>query len=313
MIETSHLTKWYGHTAAVSDLTMQVKPGLVTGFLGPNGAGKSTTMRLILGLDFPTSGLATVNGIPCGQHKDPLNQVGALLDSRAAHPRRTARDHLRTIAQTQGIPARRVDELLEVTGLASVACKPVKGYSLGMAQRLGVAAALLGDPQTLILDEPTNGLDPEGMAWIRRLLRSQAAAGKTVFVASHLMSEMEVVADQIIVLARGRLLANKSISEFITDASEVATRVVSPDATVIRDRLVGPGITVTSLEPSVLRVDGLSAATIGQLAAGLGWELAELTPLQFSLEDAYARLTNTASDFSMAAEDCPTQEPKGRT
>jgi len=305
VIETSHLTKWFGHTLAVDDLTMRVEPGRVTGFLGPNGAGKSTTIRLIMGLDRPETGYATVNGKPYGQHGDPLRQVGALLDARAAHPGRTARNHLRGIAVTQGIPMRRVDELLELTGLAPVANKPVKGFSTGMAQRLGIAVALLGDPQTLILDEPINGLDPEGVAWVRGLVRDQARAGKTVLLSSHLMSEMQMVADQTIVLARGRLLADKPIGDFIADASGVATRVVSPDATAIRDGLSGPDVTVTALEPGVLRVDGLAAATIGRLASDLGWTLEELTPLHSSLEDAYAKLTETSGDFTSARDARP--------
>jgi len=310
VIETTHLTKRFGSTTAVNDLTIRVEPGRVTGFLGPNGAGKSTTMRLIMGLDHPTSGQVTVNGKPYDKHKDPLHEVGALLDAKATHPGRTARNHLRVMAATQGIPVRRVDELLDLTGLVSVADKLVKGFSLGMTQRLGIAVAMLGDPKTLILDEPINGLDPEGVMWVRNLVRHEASLGKTVFLSSHLMSEMQLVADQIVILGRGRLLAEKSMDEFINDASGVATRVASPQATAIRDALVGPGVQVTALQPGVIRIDGVSASKIGELAATKDWVLHELTPLQVSLEDAYMKLTEDSVEF--VSRDIDQQNPQSR-
>ena len=299
MIETTHLTKRFGKKVAVDDLTIRVEPGRVTGFLGPNGAGKSTTMRLILGLDRPNAGTVTVNGLPYHKHKSPLHEVGALLDSKACHPARTARNHLRIMAASQGIPARRADELLELTGLTSVANKRVGDFSLGMTQRLGIAVALLADPKTLLLDEPVNGLDPEGVLWVRNLVRSEAARGKTVFLSSHLMSEMQQVADQLVILGRGKLLAECSMADFIAESSGVATRLASPQATAIRDAVAGPGITVTALEPGVLRIDGLAATQLGQMAAAQGWVLYELTPLQLSLEDAYMKLAEGAVEYTL--------------
>lgn len=312
MIETTHLTKRFGATVAVNDLTIRVEPGRVTGFLGPNGAGKSTTMRLIMGLDHPSAGRVTVNGKTYDKHKDPLHEVGALLDAKATHPGRTARNHLRIMAATQGIPVRRVDELLELTGLTSVAGKLVKGFSLGMTQRLGIAVAMLGDPKTLILDEPINGLDPEGVMWVRNLVRHEASLGKTVFLSSHLMSEMQLVADQIVILGRGRLLAEKSMEQFIADASGVATRVASPQATAIRDALAGPDVQITALQPGVIRIDGVAAAKVGELAAANGWVLHELTPMQASLEDAYMQLTEDSVEFVSHDFDQQTQANKGQ-
>lgn len=299
MIETTHLTKRFGNKVAVNDLTIRVEPGKVTGFLGPNGAGKSTTMRLIVGLDHPTSGSVVVNGLPFAKHKSPLREVGALLDVKAAHPARSARNHLRIMAATQGIPAKRADELLAMTGLASVANKPVGNFSLGMSQRLGIAVALLGDPKTLILDEPVNGLDPEGVMWMRNLVQHEAKRGKTIFLSSHLMSEMEQVADHLVILGRGRLLAEKTMEQFIAEASGIVTRVASPQASLIRDAIVGPGVGVTSPEPGVLRVEGVSAPQLGALAAARGWVLYELTPLQVSLEDAYMKLTESATEYTL--------------
>jgi len=298
VIETCHLTKRYGSKTAVDDLTIRVQPGQVTGFLGPNGAGKSTTMRLILGLDHPSSGTATVNGQPYALHKDPLHQVGALLDARATHPGRTARDHLRVMASTQGIPTKRADELLEMTGLAPAAGRRVGTFSLGMTQRLGIAVALLADPMTLILDEPVTGLDPEGVMWVRNLLRVEAQRGKTIFLSSHLMSEMQQVADHLVILGRGRLLAEKSMAAFINDASGCATRVVTPEAARLRDALTARGAAVAEMEPGVLRVTGLSTADVGECAARQGCVLHELTPLQASLEDAYMKITESAAEFA---------------
>ena len=303
MIETTHLTKRFGKKIAVDDLTIRVEPGRVTGFLGPNGAGKSTTMRLILGLDRPTSGSATVNGKPYSHHNDPLHQVGALLDAKAAHPGRTARNHLRILAATQGIPAKRADDMLELTGLASVSHKRVGTFSLGMSQRLGIAAALLADPQTLILDEPVNGLDPDGVMWVRNVVKHEAAAGKTVFLSSHLMSEIQIVADHVVILARGKLLVEKSMEQFIADASGIATRVASPNAAQLAEALIPSGAIITVLEPGVLRFDGLTATQIGDYAAARGWALHELTPVQVSLEDAYMKLTEGQVEFNAHALD----------
>ena len=299
MIETTQLTKRFGPKTAVDQLSIRVLPGRVTGFLGPNGAGKSTTMRMIMGLDHPTSGRVTVNGKPYSKHRAPLREIGALLDARATHPGRSARNHLRSMAATQGISAKRADQMLEMTGLTSVANKKVGNFSLGMGQRLGIAVALLGDPQTLILDEPVNGLDAEGVMWIRGLVRGEAARGKTVFLSSHLMSEMEMVADQLVILGKGKLLAEKSMEEFIAESSGVTTRLASPQATVIRDTIVGPGVSVDVIAPGVLIVKGLTAMQLGNLAARYGWVLHELSPQQVSLEDAYLRLTDSAIEFAL--------------
>lgn len=317
MIETSHLTKRFGDKVAVDDLTIRVEPGRVTGFVGPNGAGKTTTMRLIVGLDRPTSGSVTVNGQPYAHHRAPLHEVGALLDAKAANPSRTARNHLRTLALSQGIPIKRVDQLLETTGLASVANKPVGTFSLGMGQRLGIAAAMLGDPKTLILDEPVNGLDLEGVQWVRSLVRHEAACGKTVFLSSHLMSEMELVADHLVILGRGRLLAEMPMAQFIANESGVVTRVVSPQADQLAHAVAGPGVTITALEPGALRIEGVPARQLGALAAANGWVLYELTPQKASLEDAYMRLTEAAIEYHVHAFDAapgpqsaaPTKEP----
>jgi len=297
MIQATNLTKRYGEKLAVDDLTISVEPGRVTGFLGPNGAGKSTTMRLIMGLDHPTSGSVTVNGLPYAQHKSPLHEVGALLDAKAANPGRTARNHLRIMAATQGIPAKRADELLETTGLTSVANKAVGTFSLGMNQRLGIAVALLGDPKTLILDEPVNGLDAEGVLWVRNLVKQQAADGKTVFLSSHLMSEMELVADHLVILGRGRLLAEKPMTQFITESSGVSTRVASPQASAIADAARHAGFTVKPAEAGALVVNA-PADQIGEMAAAQGWVLHELTPQQMSLEDAYLKLTEGAVEYA---------------
>src|SRR5579884_2555140 len=247
MIEARGLTKDYGAKRAVDDLSFTVRPGIVTGFLGPNGSGKSTTMRLALGLDRPTAGTIAVNGKPYREHPAPLHEVGALLEARSVHTGRSAYNHLLALAQTHGIPRRRVDELVELVGLREVARKRVGQFSLGMGQRLGIAAALLGDPQTLLLDEPVNGLDPEGIHWIRNLLKSLAAEGRTVFVSSHLMSEMSLTADHLIVIGRGRLIADMAVDEFVRKASGNVVHVRSPQAESLRDALAGPGV---SFEPA---------------------------------------------------------------
>jgi ABC-2 type transport system ATP-binding protein len=297
VIEARGLTKDYGEKRAVDGLTFSVRPGVVTGFLGPNGSGKSTTMRLILGLDRPTRGSVTVNGKRYRDHDAPLCEVGALLEARAVHTGRSARNHLLALAQTHGIPRRRVDELVELVGLNDVAGKRVKGFSLGMGQRLGIAAALLGDPHTLLLDEPVNGLDPEGIRWIRTLLKRLAAEGRTVFVSSHLMSEMSLTADHLIVIGRGRLIADLSVDEFVRRASKRLVRVRTPDASRLGDVLAAPEVVVTAAGDGALEVSGLTAEQVGEAAAAAGVVLHELTPLQASLEEAFMELTREDVEF----------------
>jgi ABC-2 type transport system ATP-binding protein len=302
MIEAHGLTKDYGDKRAVDQLSFRVEPGIVTGFLGPNGSGKSTTMRLILGLDRPTSGTVTVNGKRYREHAAPLHEVGALLEARSVHTGRSAVNHLRALAQTHGIPRSRVNELIDLVGLHDVARKRAGTFSLGMGQRLGIAAALLGDPQTLMLDEPVNGLDPEGIHWIRHLLKGLAAEGRTVFVSSHLMSEMALTADHLIVVGRGRLIANTSVEEFVQQASGNIVRVRSPQADELRRRIEGPGVTVVPVEPGLLEVHGLSAPLIGEAAAAGGIVLHELMPQQASLEEAFMDLTRDDVEFKTGVE-----------
>src|SRR5579863_4190206 len=298
MIEVSGLTKHYGERVAVDDLSFTIKPGIVTGFLGPNGAGKSTTMRLILGLDRPTRGTATVNGKPYRDLVAPLHEVGALLEARAVHTGRSAYNHLLAQAQTHGIPRKRVDEVIELVGLGGVARKRVGGFSLGMGQRLGVASALLGDPATVVLDEPANGLDPEGIRWIRNLLKGLAAEGRTVFLSSHLMSEMEQTAEHLIVIGRGRLIADTTVAEIVARASLGApVRVRSPQQPALAEALSGAGARVTAGDDSVLEVQGLSAEQVGELAAAHQLVLHELTPLQVSLEDAFMSITKDSVEY----------------
>jgi ABC-2 type transport system ATP-binding protein len=301
MIEVHELTKRYGVKTAVDGLTFTVKPGIVTGFLGPNGAGKSTTMRMILGLDRPTSGTATVNGRPYAEHTDPLKQVGALLDAKAVHTGRSAYHHLLAMAATTGIPKSRVDEVIDIVGLHEVARKRAGGFSLGMGQRLGIASALLGDPEVLILDEPTNGLDPEGVLWIRNLMRDLSAQGRTVFVSSHLMSEMALTAEHLIVVGRGRLIADKSVGEFIEQASHDSVLVRSPRAVELHDLVAGPGVSVLSVERGAFEVTGMSAADIGERAAAAGIALHELSVLKPSLEEAFMELTKDAVEYQSTA------------
>ena len=301
MIEARALTKDYAEKRAVDGLTFTVKPGVVTGFLGPNGSGKSTTMRLILGLDAVTSGDVTVNGKHYRDHKAPLHEVGALLEARSVHTGRSAYYHLLSLAQTHGIGRRRVDELIDLVGLHEVARKRAGKFSLGMGQRLGIATALLGDPHTLILDEPVNGLDPEGIHWIRNLLKALAAEGRAVFVSSHLMSEMAVTAEHLIVIGRGRLIADTSVEEFVRRASGAVVRVRSPQATKLRELVLGDGITVTSEEPSVLEISGTTTDKVGDIAAANGIALHELTLLQASLEEAFMELTRDDVEFKAAA------------
>jgi ABC-2 type transport system ATP-binding protein len=298
VIEARAVGKHYGQKVAVDDLTFTVKPGIVTGFLGPNGAGKSTTMRLILGLDAPTSGSVTVNGKHYRDLRAPLHEVGALLEARAIHTGRSGYNHLLALAQTHSIPKRRVDEVIELVGLESVARKRVGSFSLGMGQRLGVAAALLGDPKTVILDEPANGLDPEGIRWIRNLLRRLAAEGRTVFLSSHLMSEMEQTAEHLIVIGKGRLIADTSMSEFVSRASSGApVRVRAAELAALQEALTGNGARVTQADGSAIEVQGLSSEQIGEIAAAQQLVLHELTPLQASLEDAFMSLTKDAVEY----------------
>jgi ABC-2 type transport system ATP-binding protein len=301
MIELSHLTKTFGEKVAVADLSFTVKPGVVTGFLGPNGAGKSTTMRMVVGLDAPDSGSVTINGRRYVDHAAPLHEVGVLLEARALHTGRSAVNHLRAMAATAGIGRARVDEVIEMVGLQEVARKRVGGFSLGMGQRLGIASALLGDPATILLDEPVNGLDPEGIRWIRTLLKSLAAEGRTVFVSSHLMSEMAQTADHLIVVGRGRLVRDMSVQAFIDSASTQSVHVRSPQAGELSDVLRGDGVSMTSAAPGELDVVGLSSDDIGWRAGRAGITLFELSPVQASLEEAFMQLTSDSVEYAAPA------------
>ena len=297
MIEAQGLTKSYGDKRAVDDLSFTVRPGVVTGFLGPNGAGKSTTMRMILGLDRPNSGDVIVNGRHYRDFTAPLHEVGALLEARSVHTGRSAANHLLALAQTHGIPRSRVTELINLVGLHEVANKRAGKFSLGMGQRLGIATALLGDPATLLLDEPVNGLDPEGIHWIRNLLKRLAAEGRTVFVSSHLMSEMAMTAEHLIVIGRGKLIADASVDEFVRRASGGVVQVRSPQATRLRGLALGDQVTVTSSEPEQLEISGLTAPQIGELAAANGIVLHELTQHRASLEEAFMEMTREDVEF----------------
>jgi ABC-2 type transport system ATP-binding protein len=300
MIVAENLTKYYGEQRAVDELSFTVRPGVVTGFLGPNGSGKSTTMRLILELDAPSSGDVTVNGKHYRDHPAPLHEVGALLEARSVHTGRSAYNHLLTLAQTHGIGRGRVDELIDLVGLHDVARKRAGKFSLGMGQRLGIAAALLGDPSTVMLDEPVNGLDPEGILWVRHLLRGLAAEGRTVFVSSHLMSEMALTADHLIVIGRGRKIADMSTEEFIRQASGGLVLVRTPQAAELDALLSGPDVTVTAAGSGLLEVRGLTAVQIGEAAAANQLVLHELTPQQASLEEAFMTLTRDDVEFKAA-------------
>ncbi len=297
MIHADSLTKRYGAKTAVDSISFTVQPGKVTGFLGPNGAGKSTTMRMILDLDTPTSGTVTVNGRPYDSLRSPLTQVGALLDAKAMHPGRSARDHLRALAATHRIARGRVDTVLEMTGLTAVARKRVGGFSLGMGQRLGIAAALLGDPGILILDEPVNGLDPEGVLWVRHLARSLAAEGRTVLLSSHLMSEMAQTADHLIVLGRGRIIADAPVDTIVNAASGAVTRVRAPRIDELARALDASGASLARVDHDTVQVTGSDSAEIGELAARLGLPLHELIPINASLEDAYLALTQDQVEY----------------
>jgi ABC-2 type transport system ATP-binding protein len=297
MIEAQNLTKRYGETTAVSDLTFTVRPGIVTGFLGPNGSGKSTTMRLVIGLDAPTAGEVKVNGRRYAGFPAPLHEVGALLEARSVHPGRSAYNHLRAQAQTHGIPRRRVDELIEFVGLESVAKKRAGQFSLGMGQRLGIASALIGDPEVVMLDEPVNGLDPDGIRWIRDLMKTLAAEGRTVFLSSHLMSEMAVTADHLIVIGRGRLIDDVSVDEFISRHSRHVVVVRTPQATQLAELIAGPDVTTKAVQPGLLEIEGSTAQQIGTTAAANDIVLYELTPRQASLEEAFMALTRDEVEF----------------
>ncbi|GAA1406713.1 ABC transporter ATP-binding protein [Oerskovia paurometabola] len=297
MIEARGLTKRYGPKTAVDGISFTVQPGQVTGFLGPNGAGKSTTMRMIMGLDRPTAGSVTVNGKPYVAHRSPLTEVGALLDAKAVHTGRSAYNHLLAMAATHNIPRTRVQEVIEMTGLQSVAKKRVGGFSLGMGQRLGIASALLGDPKTLILDEPVNGLDPEGVLWVRNLARYLASEGRTVFLSSHLMSEVALTADHIVVIGKGRIIADAPVKDIVDGGAQHTVRVRTPQATQLAELLTRDGATVTSDEPSLLQITGAEAAGIGELAAASGIVLHELTPVTSTLEEAYMLLTADAVEY----------------
>jgi len=297
MIEAIGLTKRYGTTVAVDNLSFTVPPGQVTGFLGPNGAGKSTTMRLILGLDAPTSGSVTVNGRPYPQYRRPLLEVGALLEAKAVHGGRSARNHLKWLALSNGISRSRVDHVLGQVGLGGVARRRAGGFSLGMGQRLGIAAALLGDPKVLLFDEPVNGLDPEGVLWIRTLLKSLAAEGRTVFVSSHLMSEMALTADRLIIIGRGRLIAETTIGDLLQGASGNHIRVRSPEAGELARLLTAQGADVIRQDHDTLRITGATSDTIGEIARSNGLTLRELSAHQVSLEERYMELTSGAVDY----------------
>lgn len=306
MIELRGLTKIYGPTKAVDDLTFTVRPGIVTGFLGPNGAGKSTTMRMILGLDRPSSGQALIEGKTYRELKNPLRTVGALLDAKWVHPNRTAQAHLQWMAASNGIPKSRVDEVLGLVGLSEVAGKKAGGFSLGMSQRLGLAAALLGDPKVLLFDEPVNGLDPEGIVWIRKFMQSLAAEGRTVLVSSHLLTEMALTAEQLVVIGRGRLISDSTVAEFVDRSSESTVRVRSPQLDALRSVLTSQGLTVredgSSVVPALVVVDS-TTDIVGNLAGSQGIVLHELASQHGSLEDAFMKLTGDDVQYHATVAD----------
>jgi ABC-2 type transport system ATP-binding protein len=309
MIEVKNLCKRYGDRLAVDELTFTVRPGIVTGFLGPNGAGKSTTMRMLVGLAKPTSGTVTVNGRCYADHPAPLQEIGAMLDARWMHPGRSAYSHLRAIAATTGIPKRRVDEVLGLVGLHEAAHRRTGTFSLGMGQRLGIAAALLGDPGTVVLDEPVNGLDPEGVLWIRHLVKNLAAEGRTVFLSSHLMSEMALTADHLVVIGRGRVVADVPLVEFTTLArGGDRVRVRSPHAATLAELLAAPGVTVCGSTCGAIDVAGLTAEQIGERAARAGLTLYELSPQGPSLEDVFMELTQNCVEYHATAGTLPARK-----
>jgi ABC-2 type transport system ATP-binding protein len=303
MIEARELTKRYGDKTAVDRLSFSVKPGEVTGFLGPNGAGKSTTMRMIAGLDAPTGGSVTVNGRAYAEHPAPLHEIGTLLEAKSVHPGRSARNHLMALAHTHGIARRRVDEVIELAGLTSVAGKRVGAFSLGMGQRLGIAAALLGDPEIVMLDEPVNGLDPEGVLWVRNLLRGMADEGRAVMLSSHLMSEMALIADHLVIVGRGRLLADTTLDDFTRTAAGGGVKVVTDQAERLRPLIAGPDVVITSDSAEELVISGRTAREIGMIASSHGVPLYELTPQAASLETAFMDLTRDAVEYHSAPVD----------
>jgi ABC-2 type transport system ATP-binding protein len=305
VIEANGLTKRYGNKTAVEDLSFVVRPGVVTGFLGPNGEGKSTTMRLLLGLDRPNAGGSLINGKPYADHPAPLRVVGALLEARAVHTGRSARNHLLAMAATNGIPRTRVEEMIGLVGLEDVAGKRVGGFSLGMGQRLGIASALLGDPSVLMLDEPVNGLDPEGILWIRNLLTALAAEGRTVFVSSHLMSEMALTATELIVVGRGKLIASGSVNDVIRGASAGAVLVRTSEVDRLAALLAVDAQHVQRIGPDALQVSGLDSTAIGLVAARAAIALIELTPQQATLEEAFMEITRDAVEFHGGATPAP--------
>jgi ABC-2 type transport system ATP-binding protein len=313
MIEVTELTKRYGEHTAVDNLSFTVQPGIVTGFLGPNGAGKSTTMRMILGLGRPSAGHVLVNGTPYVDNSAPLCEVGALLDAKGVHPGRSARDHLRALAATTGISNARVDEVLDLVGLSDVAGRRSGGFSLGMGQRLGIASALLGDPHTVMLDEPVNGLDPEGILWIRNLLKSLATEGRTVFVSSHLMSEMALTAEHFVIIGRGRLIADVPAAELATMTQDETVRVRSPHAAQLRDLIAADATDIIILGPDLMEVAGVTADEIGNRAWSANLLLQELTPQRASLEEIFMDLTEDAVEYHGTTYDDPERPTPGET
>src|SRR6202167_576532 len=311
MIEARGLTKRYGDTLAVDDLSFTVEPGKITGFLGPNGAGKTTTMRLILGLDYPTTRSATVQCKSFGQAASPMREVGALLDAKAVHGGRSAYHHLLCLAQTNNLPARRVDEVLDLVGLSEVARKRSKGFSLGMSQRLGIAATMLGDPKVLMFDEPVNGLDPEGILWIRNLMKALAAEGRTVFVSSHLMSEMESTADHLIVIGRGKLIADCSMSEFIARSSGASVRVRTPMPDELIKAVTAKGAIAATGDEDVVEVRGMTTAEVGDIAFEQAIRLHELATVRASLEEAFMELTASSVEYHAGVPGAPTAVGSG--
>jgi ABC-2 type transport system ATP-binding protein len=307
VIELTEVSKSYGSTVAVRDLTFTVRPGIVTGFLGPNGAGKSTTMRLILGLDAPDSGQALINGKLYRDHAAPLAEVGALLEARSLHPGRSAYNHLLALGQTHGVGRERVRELIEMVGLGGVARKRAGTFSLGMGQRLGIASALLCDPRVVMFDEPVNGLDVEGIQWVRNLLKQLAAEGRTVFVSSHLMSEMAQTAEHLIVIGRGQLLADMSVDEFVRRSSKQSVRVRTPQASELAELIAGPDVSIERREPDLLEISGIDSRAVGEAAAAHQIVLHELAPQQASLEEAFIEMTRDDIEFH-AAEPTPPPE-----
>ena len=305
MIEVRGLTKRYGEKVAVNDLTFGVEPGKVTGFLGPNGAGKTTTMRLILGLDYPDAGTVSVDGQRYSGLANPMREVGALLDAKAVHGGRSAYNHLLCLAQTNNLPRKRVDEVLNLVGLSEVARKRSKGFSLGMSQRLGIAATMLGDPEVLMFDEPVNGLDPEGILWIRNLMKALAAEGRTVFVSSHLMSEMENTAEHLIVIGKGKLIADCTMNEFIARSSGAATRIRTPSPDQLALALAAKGGEATAGSDGTLLVRGLTTDAIGDIAFEQGIRVHELSVLRASLEEAFMELTADSVEYHAGVPGAP--------